>query len=601
MKRCPECGRDYNDDSMSFCLDDGSELLFGPASMDEPATAILSEPGAIGTGFPASESLTRPQINTTDQTDILSRGAVAEIPDNLGGLLKKRRFWHKKHASVAEAGNHSARRTAKPLIAIVAALILLVGGFFGYQYFKPGTSDQINSIAVLPFENRSGNPDSEYLSDGLSDSLIYRLTQLPNLKVSPTSSVVRYKGKQADVAEIAKELDVDAVMSGKLAQRGDDLTISVELIDARTKKLIWAEQYDRKMADLLATQREIATTITQKLQLKLSGDEAKGITKKYTDNNEAYQLYLKGRFHFAKRTKDDILKGIDFFEQAIKLDPNFALAFSSIAESYNVMPSHGYLSPRDATSEARVAAQKALAIDSSLAEAHAQLASILSNYDWNWAEAEREYRRALELGPDNSTSHLRYGQYLWAVGRLDESIVELSKSLELEPLSLTSAANLTLVYLRAGQKQKALELAKRTHDLDPNFVTGRLALGAAYISNGMYDEAIRLSERLLQAEPTNQWMLWIGGYAYAKSGRRPEADEIVDRLKEIAKTQYGVSYYSASIYAALGEKDKAFVELENSFEQRDWWAMRMKSDSLMDSLRDDARFHALVKRLNLPE
>ena len=439
------------------------------------------------------------------------------------------------------------------------------------------------------------------MSDGLAESLIYRLSQLPNLKVSPTSSVFRYKGKETDPQTIAKELGVDSVMTGRITQRSDNLTISVNLVDTRNGKSLWGEQYERKMSELLATQREIATTITQKLQLKLAGTDTKGITKKYTDNNEAYQLYLKGRFHLAKRTKDDILKGIDYFQQAIKLDPNFALAFSSVAESYNIMPSHAYLSPGEATSEARGAAQKALVIDPSLAEAHTQFASVLSNYDWNWVEAESEYKQALELGLDNSTTHLRYGQHLWAVGRLDESIAQLSRAVELEPLSLTSGANLILVYLGAGQKQKALDLAKKTYDLEPNFVTGRLALGTAYNSNAMYDDAIRLSENLLQTEPTNQWMLWIGGYAYAKSGRRSEAEEIIKKFREIAKTQYVISYYTASIYVALGEKDKAFVELENSLEQRDWWLPRMKSDPLMDSLRDDPRYKTLLKRMNLPE
>ena len=574
MKRCPECGRDYNDDSMSYCLDDGSELLFGPATTDEPATAILSEPPALAGGQFDSEASTKPQIHTSGQTAVLPSGV----------------------ADAAKAKGFDNRLLAAPFFLA----IIVLGGFFGYRYFKSSTDGQINSIAVLPFQNKSDDADTDYLSDGLAESLIFRLSQLPGLKVSPASSVIRYKGKDTDTTKIGSDLGVDAVMTGRLVKRGDNLNITVELVDVRTNKSLWGEQYERKMSELLATQREIATTITQKLQLKLSGNE-KGIAKKYTDNNDAYQLYLKGRFHLAKRTKDDILKGIDYFQQAIKLDSNFALAFSSVAESYNVMPSHGYLPPGEATPEARAAAEKALAIDTSLAEAHTQFAAVLSNYDWNWVQAESEYKRALELGPENSTTHLRYGQHLWAVGRLDESIAELSKAIELEPLSLTSSANLILVYLRAGQKQKALELAKKTYDLEPNFVTGRLALGSAYNSNAMYDDSIRLSENLLQTEPTNQWMLWIGGYAYAKSGRRSEAEEIIKKFREIAKTQYVISYYTASIYAALGEKDKAFVELENSFEQRDWWLARMKSDPLMESLRDDPRYKDLLRRMGLPE
>ena len=318
MKRCPECRRDYYDDTLSFCLEDGTPLVYGVSDEhipveDEPQTAILSEPESAG-GQVGNEAATQAQIYTTDQTAVYPSG-IAEVPQIKG----------------------FDRRL---LLAPLALAAIVLGGFFGYRYLNAADTEQVNSIAVLPFENRSGNADTDYLSDGLAESLIYRLSQLPGLKVSPTSTVLRYKGSQSDVAVIARELEVDAIMSGRLAQRGDDLTISVELIDARTKKLIWAEQYDRKMSDLLATQREIATTITQKLELKLSGSDAKGITKKYTDNNEAYQLYLRGRYSFGKRTKDEMLRAVEYFQQAIKLDPKFALAHARIAETYGSMPAY---------------------------------------------------------------------------------------------------------------------------------------------------------------------------------------------------------------------------------------------------------------------
>jgi TolB-like protein len=266
-----------------------------------------------------------------------------EPPAGWGSSTERQSLSAHRAAQPQESGSYQTNERKgfnKPLLAALVLAVIALASFLGYRYFKPAVSEQISSIAVLPFENRSGSNDTDYLSDGLAESLIYRLTQLPNLKVSPTSSVFRYKGSQADVAQIAKELDVDAVMSGRLAQRGDDLTISVELIDARTKKLIWAEQYDRKMSDLLATQREIATTITQKLQLKLAGEEAKGVTKKYTDSNDAYQLYLRGRYSFAKRTKPDMLAAIEYFQQAIKLDPKFALAYARISETYGSMPAY---------------------------------------------------------------------------------------------------------------------------------------------------------------------------------------------------------------------------------------------------------------------
>ena len=580
MKKCPQCGREY-DSSMAFCLDDGTELLYGPASGNEPATAILSDPGVL-----SGDSPTRAQMHTTARE--------AEPRDSWGSL--------------SETQSLSAHRAPEPktsldkrVVAVAVLAIIALGAFFGYRYFQPAAANQISSIAVLPFENRSGNSDADYLSDGLAESLIYRLTQLPNLKVSPTSSVFRYKGSQVDVAQIAKELDVDAVMSGRLAQRGENLTISVELIDARTKKLIWAEQYDRKMSDLLATQREIATTITEKLQLKLAGDEAKGITKKYTDNNEAYQLYLRGRYSFAKRTRPDMLAAIDYFQQAIKLDPKFALAYARMSETYGSMPAYPYLSPKEAFPQAKAAAQKALEIDPTLSEAHTFLAYSLAIYDWNWPEAERSFKRAIELDPNNSTAHFRYGQiYLLATGHLDEGIAEIKRGLELEPLDVNMGGTLASAYMYNGQNGAALEQAKKTYDLEPTHPIARWILSQAWTINGMYTETIALNEQWLQTDPTNQFALREAGIAYAKSGRRDKAEEMINRFREIAKTQYVPMCRLASIYAALGEKDKAFDELNKAFEARDWELYRMSADQYFVELRGDPRYAEIVKRLNLP-
>lgn len=567
MKRCPQCRRDYSDETLNFCLDDGATLLDGPASFDEPATAFLHSAATPG------EAATQMQVGTTND---------AGAPPHIGA--------------------HAASRKNSLIAGAIGILLVTALGVGSYLMYGGGEAKQINSIAVLPFENRSGNVDTEYLSDGLSDSLIYRLTQLPDLKVSPTSSVIRYKGKPTDAAEIAKELEVDAVMSGKLAQRGDDLTISVELTDARTRKLIWAEQYERKMADLLATQREIAAAITQKLELKLAGDDARGITKKYTNSNEAYQLYLKGSFHFAKRTKDDIFKGIEYFQQAITLDPNFALAYARIAEAYNQLPSYSYLSPKEAFPQSKAAAKRALEIDPTLAEAHTALANALAVYDWNWTQAEQEFKRAIELDPNSAVAHYRYGtEYLASLGRTDEAIAEMKRGLEIEPLDLNMMANFARFYMYARQNDEAIEHGRKFLELEPNFATGRLFLGMAYNAGGMHEEAISLTEKPLQAEPANQFMLYVSGYAYAKSGRRREADQVVNKFREIAKTQNVVTYFIASIYAALGDKDKAFAELETAYHERDWWLRFLKIDPLMDSLRDDPRFKEHVKRLNLPQ
>ncbi len=568
MKRCAECRRDYYDDTLMYCLEDGVALVQGsvPAVGDaEPQTAILH-----GTS-PPSEAATRAQVYTTE----------AEPQTSFSGLSEKQSF--------------SANRAAKPLIAFMVVLAVLVGGFFAYRYLKPVASGQIHSIAVLPFQNRGGDADTDYLSDGLAESLIYRLTQLPNLKVSPVSSVIRYKGRETDVGEIARELEVDAVMSGRLTQRGDSLAISVELIDARTKKLLWGEQYERKMSELLATQREIAATIAQKLQLKLGSDE-KGVAKKYTDNNEAYQLWLKARHHFAKRTKEDLYKSIDIYEEAVTLDPKFALAYVGIAESWTVIPSFPYASPAECIPNAKAAAEKALALDPDLPEAHTVRAMIAATYEWDWAKAEAGFKRALELDPNVSITHYRYAwTYLSPMGRHDEAIAEMKIAMEKEPLYLIQGANYAAVLMYARRFDEAVEQARKTYDLDPNFIGGRNWLGHSYAAKGMYAEALALVEKHLDSDMP---LLSTAGYSYSKVGQRDKALRIIEQWKEAEKKKYVQNYWVAITYAAVGDKNGAFAELEKAYQNHDWFLQRIKVDPFMDPLRDDPRFDEFVKKLN---
>jgi serine/threonine protein kinase/tetratricopeptide (TPR) repeat protein len=486
-------------------------------------------------------------------------------------------------------------------LVLAIALAIMIGAVMLFAYFLHARNSQvaIDSIAVLPFQNRSSGADTEYLTDGLAESLIYRLSQLPNLKVSPTSSVMRYKGKETDVKTIAGELGVNAVMTGRLAQRGDKLTISVELVDVRNNKVLWGEQYERTMSDLLATQREIAAAITQKLQLKLAGSEAKGITKRYTDNNEAYQLYLKGRFHFARRTKDELERAIEVYQQAIKLDPKFSLAYVGVAESYVVMPSFPYMSPKQAFPQAKAAIAKALELDPELPEAHTISGMIAATYDWNWAEAERQFKRSLELDPSLALTHYRYAWvYLSPMGRHREAVAEMERAMEIEPLSLIQGANFAGVLMYARQFDRAVEQAKKTYDLDPTFFGSQNWLCHTYDAKGMYAESLSISEKKSESSfPSLAPM----GYAYAKAGRRREAEEVINRWKELAKTKYVLDYWVAVTYVGLGEKDAAFAELEKAYQARDWFLPRIKTDPFMDPLRDDPRFKDLVRRLGLPE
>jgi serine/threonine-protein kinase len=504
-------------------------------------------------------------------------------------------------ASPGAPGKSRSRKTSIIIAAMVTTVVVVVAAWVFNSYRARSGSTAIQSIAVMPFVNASGNADVEYLSDGLTDSLIFRFSQLPNVKVSPTSSVMRFKNTTKDVAEVARELSVDAVLTGRLMRAGDELSVSVQLIDARTQKLIWAEQYDRKMADLMATQREIAATLMQKMQLRLAGDE-RGITKKYTTNNDAYQLYLKGRYHWSRRTKDDLDKAIDSYKRAIELDPNFALAYAATAEVYNSMGKQ-YVRPKDCIPLAKAAATRALEIDPMLAEAHSALADSLAIYDWNWAESESQFKKALELDPNISYTHLAYGHsYLTAMARGAEMVRETERAVELEPLSMISNSVLTSAYIYDRKYDKALVQARSAYDLDPNFPMGRVWLGFALIENGKDDEAISAISAMGPVSPESPpgfMAVVVLAYAYAKQGKRAEAELQITRLRDQAKTHYIRVYFLAAIYAALGDKDKAFAALEEAFAEKDCFLGRIAIDPAMDPLRDDPRFKSLLKRMNL--
>ncbi len=462
MKRCPECRRDYYDDTLSFCLADGTELVYG-LSDEEPATG---------------DAPTRAQIHTTEQTAVLPPGVV----------------------EVQKVKSFDKRLLLVPLV--LSAVVL--GGFFGYRYLGPNTK-QIESIAVMFFVNESGNADVEYLSDGMTETLITSLAQLPSLNVKPRSSVFRYKGRETSPQTIGKELNVQAILNGRVVQRGQDLSLFVELIDVALDKVVWSQQYNRRQSDLVALQREIAKDVSSKLKTKLSGPDEAKVTKTYTGNSEAYQLYMQGRYHLAKRTKDGMLRSIEYFQQAIKHDPNFAMAYVGIAESYNSMPGYPYMSIKEAIPQAKAAEQKALEIEPDLAEAHTALATSIALYDLNWAESEREFKRAFELNPNSAVIHYRYAlNYLLPMGRTNEAINEVNHALELEPLALNMRASLSQIYGYARQNGKALEEAKKVYETEPNFVPGRISLGIAYLLSGMYAEAVAFGEKSLQTDPTYQ-------------------------------------------------------------------------------------------------
>ncbi len=585
MKRCPECRRDYYDDTLLYCLDDGNALLEGPATAsggDEPATAILSEPGAIATGFRGDEGQTAPFINTTDKTAILRTGAEAEPRGSLGGLSERQSL--------------SAHRAAKPLAALIVAVVLLGGSFFGYRYFSP--AKQIESIAVMPFVNESGNADVEYLSDGMTETLIRSLSQLASLQVKPRSSVFRYKGKETDAKTIGKELNVQAILNGRVVQRGDQLTLNLELIDVQKDVVLWSEQYNRMQTDIVSLQSEIAKDVSTKLKLKLSGaDEAK-VTKTATANPEAYQAYLKGRYYWNRRTAENLKKAIEQFKAATDRDPNYALAYAGLADCYVVLPQYAGTPTTETIPQAKAYATRAIAIDDQLAEPHASL-GMVNRQSLRWVESEREFKRAIELNPNYATAYHWYSILLLSLGRSDESLAMIQRAHELDPLSSVISSTVSWVQQSRNNHQACIENLLKLIELDPNFAPAYDTLGLSYLKTGRNAEAVAALEKGVQL---NRFGLILGnlGYVYAVTGKRTEALSIIKDLEEGYARRESNGMYVAAVYAGLGEKDKAFDWLEREFQANGDLGV-IRGQIPYESLRDDPRYKDLLKRMGLPE
>jgi eukaryotic-like serine/threonine-protein kinase len=488
--------------------------------------------------------------------------------------------------------------------AALAALVLVAAVIGITRYVHSRNSEvAIESIAVLPFQNRSAEPDTEYLGDGLAESLIYRLSQLPNLKVSPTSSVFSYKNKEVDPVTVGNQLGVNAVLSGRIVQRGENLTISAELVDVRYNKLLWGEHYERKASELLQTQREIAREIVDKLQLKVSGQE-RALTKNYTESNAAYELYLKGRFYWNKRTPEALHKSVEYYEQAIQLDPSFALAYSGLADTYALLggpEAGGDMPPNEALPRAKAAAVKAVQIDESLAEPHVSLGHVTYFYDRDWPAAEREFKRAIELNPNYAIAHHWYAIYLSAMPtRLTDALAEIRRAKELDPLSLPINAWYGRILGLSGQLDQSIEQLRKTLELDPNFILGHYRLGQAYGEKGMYKEAIAEFEKVVKLPGGKSLGLTGLAHIYALSGRQEEARKTLSELLELSKHQYLSPGQVAVVYIALGENDKALDLLEEANRIYDLNIIRLKVERRFDPLRSDPRFNDLVRRIGIP-
>jgi serine/threonine protein kinase/Tfp pilus assembly protein PilF len=471
---------------------------------------------------------------------------------------------------------------------------------------QPSRKKPRPSIAVLPFANLSADKEQEYFCDGMAENLINALTHVEDLRVVARTSAFSFRGKEMDVREIGRQLKVETLLEGSVRKAGNRLRIGAQLVNVADGYHLWSEKYDRDIGDMccpediFAIQDEISLAVVDKLKVKLLGEEKAKLVKRHTKDLEAYDLYLKGRFFWNKRTQEGYQKSLGYFQQAIDRDPTYALAYAGIADCYDLLGWYDYLPPEEAFPRARAAAEKALEMDDTLAEANASLGWISANYEWDWRTAESKYKRAIELNPSYATVHQWYAEYLSYMGRHDESITEAKRAQELDPLSIIINNDLGQVLYYARQYDQAIEQLQKTLELDANFVVAHFFLAFLYAQKAMYDEALAEVQKAMDLSAgDDSLMLAQLGAIYSYSGRRDEANKVLDELHQLSKQRYVSPFYMALIYMGFGQKDQAFEWLERAYKERDHWLETLKVHPWLDSLRPDPRFRALLKRIGL--
>jgi serine/threonine-protein kinase len=460
-----------------------------------------------------------------------------------------------------------------------------------------GRPQQIESMAVLPFFNASGNPDTDYLTDGISETLINNLSQLQGLRVSARSLAFRYKGKDVDPLKAGRELNVRAVVTGRVVTRGNLLIIQSDLMDVTNGTQLWGGQYNRPIADILAVQDDIASEIFEKLSLRLTGEERKRATKRYTDDAEAYQLYLRGRFYWNQGTIAGFKKAIEYLQQAIAKDPKYALAHAGLADSYLFLGSFWV----EAISEAKAAALKAIELDPTLAEAHVALGHIKLWLDWDWPAAESEFKQGIMLNPGSALAHNQYGMYLAAMGRPDDAIAEVKRAQELDSLSPIINTDLGWCLLYAGRGREAVDQFRKTLELDPNYVSAHWGLGASYTQQHLYEEAIAELKKAVILSEGSPVLTGQLGFAYGLTGARDETTKTLSELTALAQREYVPSSAVALVHAGVGDKARAIEWLERAYQEHDFSLVFLEVAPWFESLRGEARFQQLLRRMQLPE
>jgi len=580
MKRCPQCNRVENDDTLVYCRADGTALLNDSSLSSEMGTAQLGS-GSIPTEASTSVLPNTPAASmnrSTGPTTVLTTQQVGST----NALPKTRR-----------------RRTAA-IVFIVTAAVAVATALFVNFYLLKKSEKPITSIAVMPFVNESRNADIEYLSDGMTETLIKSLSNLSNLDVKPRSAVFRYKGKDTDLQTIATALNVQAILNGRVAQRGDQLTLSLELVDAQKNSVIWTEQYQRKQSDLVSLQSEIARDVSTKLKAKLSGTEETKVTKTATTDPEAYQAYLKGRYYWNRRTAENLKKAIEQFKLATDRDPNYALAFVGLADCYAVSNEYAGTPTSETIPQSKVYAERALAIDSQLAEAHATM-GIANESLWRWAEAEKEFKRALELNPSYPTGYHWYSIFLKNMGKNDEAAAMIKRAQELDPLSSVIGVNVSRMYGLQKNYDASIENGLKQIELDPTFAPAYQYLALSYLKRGRNAEAIAAAEKAVDLSNRSAISLGDLGHVYAVVGKRAEAVEKIKELEEKYARKEANGQYIAAVYVGLGDKDKAFEWLEKDFHVRNGKLPEIRWQLQFESLRDDPRYKDLLNRMGLPQ
>jgi serine/threonine-protein kinase len=515
---------------------------------------------------------------------------------DLGGELRRLRGRLEFEAQLAQLGlTRSGEEMASDR---QAALFSLPPSAPAPEKRRARVRKAIDSLAVLPLANASPDPHMEYLSDGITESIINSLSQVPKLRVLPRGTVFRYRGLEVDPLAAGQELGVRAVLTGRVMQLGESLIIRAELIDVANEAQLWGGQYRRRLTDIFALEEEIAREISAQLRHKLSGEERRRIIRRQTESAEAYQLYLKGRYYTNKRTGEWIQKGIEHFEQAIAIDPNYALAYAGLADAYGLLASAtGGWAPREAYPRAKAAAERALALDETLGEAHCALGFFRLLYDWDDASAEREFARALELSPNYANAHDGYGFYLKATGQHEASIRACERALALDPLSLFTNLSLGWAYYFARQYDRALQQGHKALELDPHFGFAHWHCGLNYQQLGKYEEAVTAMQQAVLLGDGGPSFVAHLGHACGRAGREGEAREVLANLSEMARARYVSSYFFALVHLGLGETAETLESLERAYDERAGFLAFLDVEPLMDPLREEPRFDALRARI----